>query len=73
MHAKCIVVTKTIERIVKGIKRSTYDEEKTPASSTQTLVASLPNRIFSMMALHCQENILDLWASKMYLCFSWKH
>ena len=31
----------------KGNKRSTYDEEKTPASSTQTSVASLPDRIFS--------------------------
>ena len=34
----------------KGIKRSTYDEEKTPASSTQTSVASLPDRIFSKTA-----------------------
>ena len=49
---------------VKGIKRSTYDEEKAPASLMQTSLASLPNRISSMMVLHCQENILDPWASE---------
>ena len=47
-----------------GIKRSTYDEEKAPASLMQTSLASLPNRISSMMVLHCQENILNPWASE---------
>ncbi len=47
-----------------GIKRSTYDEEKAPASLMQTSLASLPSRISSMMVLHCQENILNPWASE---------
>ena len=54
-HAEWFIMTADVCQVYrchkdkrkKGIKRSTYDEEKTPASSTQTSVASLPDRIFS--------------------------
>ncbi len=53
----------------KGIKGSTYDEEQTPASLTQTSVTSLPDRIFSKTAFALSGEHFKPMGKQMYLYF----